>query len=53
MLASAAYAVCVFLAVWNGSIIILNLFNDTMEDIAYLNILMMSIGITGIILHGQ
>ena len=53
MLQHATYVLCVFLAVWNGSIIILNVLNDTMEDIAYLNILMMSIGITGIILHGQ
>lgn len=51
MFSSIAYAICVFMAVWNGLVIGLNLFNDSLESIGVLNILMLALGITGIVLH--
>lgn len=52
MIGNLVYAFCIFMTVWNGLIIVLNALNDSLESIGNLNIFLLSVGVTGIILHG-
>lgn len=52
MISSLVYALCIFMTIWNGTIVVLNTLNDSLESIGNLNIFLLSVGITGIILHG-
>lgn len=51
MFHNLVYAFCVFMTAWNGLVIGLNLFNDSLESVGVLNILLLALGITGIVLR--
>lgn len=53
MMNSILYLVCVFLTVWQGIIFVGNALNDSLEGFGSLNVLLMTMGITGIILRAN